>query len=450
MMRVDLAIVGGGFSGCAVAANLALSADPQFSLALFEPEALGRGAAYGTRCHEHVLNTRAHMMSLYSDQPDHFVRWLGARGGPMDFVSRQLYGEYVHENAARAFECPRFTRVRDRVAKVTRDDDQGFEVVSDSGARFRARAVVLATGNAPPNDDFLPLEMRLHPGYVPNPWRFDYSVVGGHVLAIGSGLTALDVLVGLKGSGHRGTVHVLSRRGRFPEVHETVGAYDVIPALDTRGARALLRSLRRHVEEAESRGFNWRAVIDALRPEAEALWKRLPAAEQIRFERHLRTHWERRRHRIPPQVEEVRRSYVRAGRLRTYAGRVAGMQNGTVSISLASGESIELRPDWIVNCTGLARFSTLQRDPLLGAMLADGIVTYERNGLGLRAGADLAAIDAQGNRVPNLWIVGPPVRGSRFEATAVPELRAMAEATAGAILRSMHSGGRAQPLKAYP
>ena len=35
-------------------------------------------------------------------------------------------------------------------------------------------------------------------GYVADPWRFDYRIVGGEVLVIGSGLTALDVLVALK------------------------------------------------------------------------------------------------------------------------------------------------------------------------------------------------------------------------------------------------------------
>ena len=111
-------------------------------------------------------------------------------------------------------------------------------------------AVVLATGNPLPNGVFLPREIRLHPGYIDDPWRCDYRRVGGHVLAIGSGLTALDVLVALDACGHRGVVHVLSRRGRFPNVHADVAPYDVIPALDTRDARALLRSFRLHVRKA--------------------------------------------------------------------------------------------------------------------------------------------------------------------------------------------------------
>ena len=109
MIELDVAVVGGGFSGCALAANLARSAPPGFSFALFEPEALGRGAAYGTIHHEHLLNTRAHAMSLFSGEPDHFVRWLGPRGAPSDFVSRRLYGEYVGEVAARALRRSQIT-----------------------------------------------------------------------------------------------------------------------------------------------------------------------------------------------------------------------------------------------------------------------------------------------------------------------------------------------------
>lgn len=446
MIELDVAIVGGGFSGCAVVANLARHTAP-CSLAIFEPDELGRGAAYGTRHPEHVLNTRAHQMSIYTDEPDHFVRWLGARAGPMDFVSRRLYGDYVGEVAKRAFEQPRCTHVRDRVRSIRRGERGGFVVESSSAARFGARAVVLATGNAAPNDEFLPLEARLHPGYVGDPWRFDYGVVGGHVLVIGSGLTTLDVLVALKESGHRGTVHVLSRRGRFPEVHSNGAPYDVIPALDTRGTRALLRSFRRHVDDAERRGFDWRAVVDAIRPEAEAIWRRLQPAEQRRFERHLRTHWERHRHRAPQQVDAVRKEYLRSGRLYSYAGRLLRMERGNATIALRSGEIAELRPDWIVNCSGLGRVSAMTRDPLLGAMLADGSISSDRSGLGLRATWDLAAIDAMGNRVPGLWIVGPPLRGARFETTAVPELRGMAEVAAAEILRALRPEG-AQPLAA--
>jgi uncharacterized NAD(P)/FAD-binding protein YdhS len=437
MIEIDVVVVGGGFSGCAVAANLARHADAISSLALFEPDELGRGAAYGTPHREHLLNTRASQMSLYSDEPGHFVSWLGSRGGPDDFLPRQLYGEYVGDVAKQVFERPRFGYLRGRVSSVRSWSNGGFIVESSTGACFGARHVVLATGHLPPGDDFLPLDAITHHGYVADPWRFDYHAAKGDVLVIGAGLTALDVLVGLKAGGHRGMVHVLSRNGRFPQVHAQVAPYDVIPALDTQDARMLLRSLRLHIEAAARRGFDWRAVIDALRPEADVIWRRLSQAEQRRFERHLRTHWERHRHRAPQQADAVREEYVRSGRLRHYAGKLVQMHDGSATIALRDGKRVKLRPDWIVNCSGFRQAARMTRDPLLGSMLADGLVSRDAGGRGLRIGSDFGAIDRDGNRVQGLWIVGPPVRGSRFEATAVPELRGMAELAAREILRRL-------------
>ncbi len=112
------------------------------------------------------------------------------------------------------------------------------------------------------------------------------------------------------------------------------------------------------------------------------------------------------------------------------------MERGKATIALNGAQTVELRPDWIVNCSGVGRVSAMKRDPLLAAMLAQGSISPEATGLGLRATWDLAAIDAMGNPVPGLWIVGPPVRGSRFEATAVPELRGMAELVASEIWRT--------------
>lgn len=427
MIDCDVAVVGGGFSGCALTVQLARRADPGLSLCLFEPGELGRGAAYGTRHAEHVLNTRARAMSLDPEDPDHFVRWLGVRGGPADFISRQLYGDYVAEAGSRALERSRFSLVADRVHAVRRTENGKLGVETSRGARYRAGAVVFATGNTIPNSDFLPRELRRHPGFIADPWRCDYRTIGGHVLLVGSGLTALDALVALEACGHRGAVHVVSRRGRFPQVHADVAPYDVVPALDGGDARAILRSFRRHVRAAAARGFDWRAVLDAVRPESEAIWRRLTAREQQRFERHLRVHWERHRHRAPQRVDAVRERYRRSGRLAIYVGTVGAMDGGRVQISLAGGGTVQLQPDWIVNCTGPG----------------PSRLPFEPGGATVRSTPSLTAVDERGEPVPGLWIVGPPARASRFEATAVPELRVMAAQVAGDILRTLDSEGGA-------
>ena len=440
MIEVDAVVVGGGFSGAAVAAQLARRTGSGFSLALFEPGELGRGAAYGTRHDEHVLNTQAGTMSLFPGDPDHFVRWLGFGADPRAFVSRRVYGTYVNEIARQAFERPRFTHVADRVRRVERRGRGEFVVESGIGTRFVARAVVLATGNPAPNGGFLPREIRLHPGYIDDPWRCDYRRVGGHVLVIGSGLTALDALVALDACGHRGVVHVLSRRGRFPNVHAGVAPFDVIPALDARDARALLRSFRLHVRKAAQRGFDWRSVVDAIRPEGEAIWRRLSPDERLRFERHLRSHWERHRHRAPQEVDAVRRRYHDANRLFVHAGAIDEVQRAAVTIALRDGGRLKVRPDWIVNCTGVGGAGAMRKDPMLAGMFADGLISAAPGNLGLLTTSGLSAVGAANEPVDGLWIVGPPVRGSRFEATAVPELRVMAELVAREIARASSLG----------
>ena len=437
MIRCDVAIAGGGFSGAMVAAHFARSEYGNLSVRLFEEGEIGRGAAYGTPHAKHLLNTRASAMSAYPDEPDHFLRWLGPSVSPNAFVSRRLYGDYVAEIARRAFVRSSFEIVPNRVVSAVRREDT-YVLVTASGTEFAAKALVLATGNGRPNDDFLPPDLLAHPGYVGDPWRFDYSHVGGHVLLIGSGLTALDVLVALESAGHRGVVHVVSRRAQFPQAHaEGLTSYDVVPVLDATGARSLTRSFRGQVREAARRGFDWRAVVDAVRPEGEALWKRLSPQEQRRFDRHVRSMWERHRHRVPETVDAVRRRYVRTGRLFVHSGRIAGFGSGAVSIATRDRETLTIHADWIVNCTGLGRGRRIFGDPLLAGLVRDGYAAPEQLGMGIRLDSAGAVLGADGSADGRLWAVGPLARGTRFESTAVPELRVAAQTVAAGVLESV-------------
>jgi len=440
MTRCDVAIVGGGFSGALVAAHLARVAGTRVTVRLFEAsdEEIGRGAAYGTPHPQHLLNTRAAAMSAYPGDPEHFVRWLGPGIARDAFVSRRRYGDYVAEIARSALATPTFTTVRDLVVSIAPDGD-AYVVTTACGARFSARAAVLATGNALPNDEFLPAELREHRGYVGDPWRFDYARVRGDVLLVGSGLTAIDALVALEACGHRGAVHVVSRRARFPEVHaERLEPYDLVPVLDARDARTLVHSFRRQIAEASRRGYDWRCVVDAVRPEGEALWKRLSLSEQRRFDRHARAVWERHRHRVPAVVDASRLRCVQAGRMTVHAGRVAGFRAGSVLLETRAGAAVSLRPEWIVNCTGTGRGRRIFEDPLLAGLLRDGLAVREQLGMGIAVDGQGAVVPAKG-RPGRLWVAGPLARGSRFESTAVPELRVAAQTVAGQLLDALAS-----------
>src|SRR5262245_55028782 len=98
--RRHVAIVGGGFSGVALAAELLRSGGGLRATLLESGPRLGRGIAYGTVDPAHLLNTRAERMSLFGDDPTHFVRWNRARlrnVAPADFVARSVYGDYLED-----------------------------------------------------------------------------------------------------------------------------------------------------------------------------------------------------------------------------------------------------------------------------------------------------------------------------------------------------------------
>jgi uncharacterized NAD(P)/FAD-binding protein YdhS len=440
--RVDVAIVGGGFSGCTVAAQLARMAPETTAVTLFEDGPLARGAAYGTRHGEHLLNTRASAMTAFAGEPEHFVRWLDGRAQPHEFVSRRVYGDYLEAMANETFSRPGFERVEARVERVEANPQGGYDLRTLDGQTLRASIVILAVGHAPPATDFLPAAMTASDRFVGDPWRFDYRAVEGNVLLIGSGLTALDAVSALRTGGHRGDIEVVSRHGRFPQTHvDKPVPYDAAPLLDAGDTRRLVRSFRQCLNTAAERGYDWRSVVDAIRPHSEALWRRLPQAEQFRFDRHLRSRWELRRHRAPQSVTDALDAYRDSGHLHVYAGRISEYDGDRVTLALAGGRTAEVEPRWIVNCTGPARgAAALDRAPLSGLRRA-GALSPATSGRGVRVDESLHPVASDGTPVPGLFVVGPLAGGSFFESTAVPELRDQARAAAVAVISEL-AGGR--------
>ena len=255
----DVAIVGGGFAGTMVAVHLAgRCARP--SIALFDAAgAFARGAAYDPASDRCLLNVRARAMGAFPGDEEHFLRWLRATGYGADdpqlgdrFLPRRLYGSYLTHllDGARAASDLQ-TRTR-RVIDIEPVGD-AFVLTDAAGARTFARSVVLAIGNLPPGglgDAALARAMSAHA--VPA-WSL---LASGHVdpearvLIVGTGLTALDVLLHLASGGHRGSIDMLSRHGRFPLPHAEPGATMPAPARFDGSPGEAMRALRRLAREA--------------------------------------------------------------------------------------------------------------------------------------------------------------------------------------------------------
>ena len=230
-------------------------------------------------------------------------------------------------------------------------------------------AVILATGVLPPRWPLSLEGWKDNERCISDPWRpgvLDRVAPAATVTLLGTGLTAVDVLLALSERGHHGSVRAISRHGLLPRAH--VAGPQPRPTMEvgypepgTRQTRLLLRQLRDAVTKAEAGGGDWRDVVDMLRPHTQGLWQSLPPEEQLRFRRHVERFWNVHRHRMAPAVAEQVEQLRDSGIFRPIAGRIVAVEPSPLSLQLqvklpASKRSYRWGTDWLVNCSGPATF----------------------------------------------------------------------------------------------
>lgn len=451
-----VAIIGGGFSGTLTAVHLLRGARRPLRIVLIERSLrVGRGLAYGTIDHDHLLNVPAGRMSALPDDPEHFLRWFaqrrpGAVAG--DFAPRAAYGQYVQELLeSAAHGAAAGVRYERRIAgaiDVQLDGPRLATVRLDDDTELRAQRVILALGVFPPAD-LLPAggDARLGARYIRNVWApgaLESVKPEDRVLLLGSGLTMVDVALTLTRTPRATPLLVLSRRGLWPQRHAPFTPL-AQPAL--RGAlptttRALVHSIRQTVAEHMAGGGDWRAVIDSLRPISAELWQCLPHAEKARFFRHVRPFWDVHRHRMAPCAAErfaalcaAQRVRIAAGRVRSAAPAPDGLRVEWAPRGRPSLEHVTV--DYVISCTGAqADFSKLS-DPLVARLRERGLIRPDPLGIGLETGAEGAVCERGGAASKVLFTIGAARRPALYETTAVPELRVQAARLAQHLLAGL-------------
>jgi uncharacterized NAD(P)/FAD-binding protein YdhS len=443
----SVAIVGGGASGTLVGIRLLQGARSPLDIAIIEPaERLGRGVAYGTSSRSHLLNVPARAMSLYPEAPSHFVDWLreNVQAGiaPESFVERRIYADYIEHELQRARHdaAPRvhLRHVRGWVESARRNE-AGARLDLRGGGHIDAHRVVLALGNPPPSNPLGGAAAAL------DPWRTDLNQgveKDAAVLLIGSGLTAIDAILALEDSGHRGPIHVVSRHGNWPEMHAP--ATPVPPLAGAaelpHSARGLAAAIRDKARASIDEGGSWRAAVDALRPHTSEIWKRLDVVEKRRFLRHLQPYWDIHRHRMAPQVAQRLAAMRNDGRVILHRGRIAKADEqpgGAVRVSIrprGHGATFALEVRRVINCTGPQTDYGKIDQPLVRDLFAQGIAARDELNLGLLTAEDGALIGEGGAVSPTFFTLGPPRKGDLWESTAMPEIRVQAAALARRLL----------------
>lgn len=458
-----IAIVGGGASGALVAAQIGLQAALPCKVLLFDPsDHLGKGLAYGTRDLTHLLNVPAGKISALPDQPSHFLNWLHRPGNvvslihetryaPGDFVPRAIYGYYLASLVEEVYSHPSCQASLDLRASRVVDfvpTENGGTIVTSDGDTEDVAHVVLALGNLPPRD---PLPGRhpffRSPRYVPLVWKRGAmeTPAGGDVLLVGSGLTAVDVILALEAAGHRGKYFVTSRGGRWPQPHAASQ-----PHPDFLSDRALPGSIRealalvqQQIAIAEASGNNWRAVVDSLRPHTQELWKNFSLDERRKFLRHARPFWESHRHRMPPSAWAALERLRGEGRLELAPGRLSDFAEDEAGVTArlqpkGGGAPRELRVKKVFNCIGPeSNFRQHFNDPLLINLLARGVLHPDPLLLGLEATDNFEPRGTRDRIFEHISLIGPPLRGMLWETTAIPEIRQQAAHIAELALRHL-------------
>ena len=451
-----IAIVGGGASGTLAALYLLREAAGRrtpLRIALIDRHGRhGLGQAYATTHPAHLLNSPADTMSALDGDPGHLTRWAAQAGVAQDeFLPRRDYGRYLTESLAAAersaWPTARVTRITAAVAAIRRcSHGRALRLHLAADGRIDADAIVLATGSLPPAPPCPVPQDR----YIADPWEpgaLDALADGSPVAVLGTGLSMLDVAIALTGTHPRTAVYAISRHALLPREHRwprPTTAPVIRAAEGTLRLTTLIRDVRATIGAYPG---HWQDVVDALRPQIPRLWAQLPETDQRLFLRHVARYWEVHRHRVPPETARRAAALTAAARLSIHRGRLVAVtgQPGGLCVRIDRGtpssEIDELAVGWLVNCTGPAADITATADPLLRHLLDTGLARPDPLRLGLDTDPHGAIRDADGRPARDIFALGPLLRGSRYETTAIPEIRDQAAALARHLV-AQHTDAR--------
>ncbi|MCQ2995870.1 FAD/NAD(P)-binding protein [Pseudomonas syringae] len=435
----SLAIVGAGFSGAVTAIEYLRIAKTGDTVYLINRSGeMAQGLAYGTNSPDHLLNVPAGNMSAIADVPGSFVNYckqIDLQVSEGSFVQRALYGQYLVSilKSAEINSKADCIRIIDEVVEI-RHDTTSSVLTFKERQELEVDHVVLAFGNFPPATPTPLATLVNHPNYIADPWKkgpTGCQTDALDILILGCGLTAIDVVSKVKQDFPSSRFTMLSRRGIQPQTHRenlppSRYSGDLLDNI-LRGPHTALNYLRLVRRELSISTNDWRDIIASLRPVTPLLWQNLSHCERRRFLRHLQPYWDSYRHRVAPASYRKFTEYQDDGSVFTMKGRVVSTSTTDSKIQVdirtrGKDEIAERKFDWIINCTGpstkLSGVDTL----LVKGLIQSGTIKQDIHCLGLVT-EGTAVVNAAGETLDWLSYIGPMLKATLWEATAVPELR---------------------------
>lgn len=438
-----IAIVGAGFSGTLTAIN-ALRSSPAGGLRILlieKTRQICRGLAYRYDDDNLLLNVPAGNMSAIADEPNDFVTFceeLDPAFNAKSFVSRRLYGEYLEQKLKEAMDqYPGVISILNaQVTAIHRSADcRRYRLQLENAEDLMADKVVLALGHFAPK---LPAGIQASLGsQVVN--ALDFSAIdaldrNAPVAVLGMGHTAIDAVFRLTSCNPGRKVYMISRRGLLPFGHRfnpqpprTSGFPSWLASLPMT-IRAYIRAAREEAKVREVAGGNWRDMLNELRPHTATIWKSLSDSERGKFLHRVVPYWDIHRHRLAPASERRIKQLIESGQVVQLAGKVeqgeqscSGLQ---IEVALRGHQGlISIQVGALINGTGPSYDIATVDQPILNQLLRDGLITQDRQKIGLEVDEHYQLITAGGDSLRGLHYIGPMLKAKFWEAIAVPELR---------------------------
>ncbi|MFC5747359.1 FAD/NAD(P)-binding protein [Actinomadura rugatobispora] len=477
---MEIGIIGAG--AAAVGLLDALPPGTAEAVTVFDPARLPwRGRPYQPDLDSVRVNVTPEISSIRFRDGGHYVRWLGERGAVhMDrllgrpLVPRGVFGGYLEDTARAALT--KFGRARVVRAAVTGvSAGERLTLTTGDGRRHEVDRVVLCVGGGAPLDHY---GLTGTPGFVPDPYPLERTLAdvpaGGDVAVLGSGLTAVDIVVSLAARGHTGRISLVSRSGALPYVWQrpreielrhltfervraltgpvTLDAlaglmraelaehgedWDELAARIAADARSADTAgiLRRGVDEVDSPAVGRQILRITAHGLAPRVWRMLPGADRrLLRERHFRTAVGLASPMVPVnaaalldlfdsgQLEAVR------GIQKIEPGRGA---RGGFRLAHAAGERTA---DVVINAVNPPPHAVPRTaEPLVTALLAAG-AALDPSG-GLRTDPSTGRLLVGGRPDPRVHVVGDLAGGGSFVTSGIPAVAARAHLAAASLAR---------------
>ena len=455
MATTQVIIVGGGFSGTALAIHLARTSSSRLLITVVEPRAsLGGGVAYSTQEPAHRINVPASRMQLSGEEQGAFDRWY--RQQPecsLDSVAhcedgavypqRSLFGRYLAEQFAAAAQAHPHVTLRHVQASAI--GWEGEQLLLSNGETLQGDVLALAISHPPPSLPRALQPFSTHPALIANPWQhgvLDAIDSESSVAIIGTGLSMADVVVSLGTRQHRGPLIAFSRRGQLSRDNLS-GEWPewTLAPQDVSSARLWLRHIRAEVARAAEQDLPWQRVLDQVRVQGQDIWQSLPLREQQRFVRHLRSWWDVHRYRIAPQVSAVINARRQQGSLKVLAARLCEISDLgkqlQITLRTREGASETHRLDHLIVTTGPGHEALTASQPLLQSLSQQGLIRADLLGFGIDVDSQSRTLNLTGQPNARLFVVGPAARARFGELMGLPQVADHAAAVARHILQEL-------------